>query len=73
LLEKFFDDESEPPHIIGLSSNPSPPIAPETANGKSGRFLQVVVGDSRSMISAFLVAPVAASPTATSSFVKPMN
>jgi hypothetical protein len=48
-------------------------MAPETANGKSRRFLQVVVGDSRSIISAFLVAPVAASPTATSSFVKPMN
>ena len=70
MLVKFVG-EVEPPHIIGLFLYPRPPIAPEIANGKSGRFLQIVVGDSRSRTSMLSVIPVVAVPTATSSFVKP--
>jgi hypothetical protein len=37
--------------MIGVFSNPSPPMAENTVLGKFGGFLQVVAGELRSMIS----------------------
>jgi hypothetical protein len=40
-----------PPQMIGFPLKPSPPKLGLTVIGKSGRFLQVVADDSRSMTS----------------------
>jgi hypothetical protein len=58
--------------MMGFSLNPIPPMAAKTVAGKSGRFLQVVVDDSRLMTSQVSVATLPAiTPPQTSSLEKP--
>ncbi len=61
--------------MMGFSLNPVPPMAAQTAAGKSGRFLQVVADDSRLTTSQVSVATLPAiTPPQTSSLEKkPLN
>ncbi len=57
--------------MIGVSLNPSPPIAPRTVAGKFGGFLQVDADDARLMTSQVSVS--VSYPPQMSSLEEPLN